>query len=143
GRLGRTDEQRVTFDQIAADYIAERTLKGVPRARLQWSRARVANLETHFTGMRAVDITTAAMRDYAKARRGQGAAPGTVNRDLGVLSRCFPLALQAGTLSRRPYIPRLPENPPRQGFMEHADYLAIREHLSAHYRDVLEFGYFS
>jgi len=33
---------------MADDYIAERTLKGVPPARLQWSRARVAHLKTFF-----------------------------------------------------------------------------------------------
>jgi hypothetical protein len=112
-----TDEARATFEQLAEDYIQERTLRGVPPARLQWSRARVANLATVFGGVRAVEITTPAMREYAKARRALGAAPGTVNRDLGVLSRMFTLALQAGGLSRRPYIPRLPEGPPRQGFM--------------------------
>jgi len=143
GRPSGPDEERVTFDQLAADYIAERALKGVPAARLQWSRARVANLKTFFGAMRGVDITTSAMREYARVRRGKGAEPGTVNRDLGVLSRMFTLAMQGGKLSRRPYIPRLPENSPRQGFMEHADYLAIREHLPTHYRDVLDFGYLS
>jgi len=47
----------VTFDQLAADYIAERTLKGVPSPRLKWSLARVTHLRTFFGGMRAVDIT--------------------------------------------------------------------------------------
>ena len=143
GRPSPADEERVTFDQIAADYIADRTLKNVPQPRLQWSRARVAHLKAFYGGMRAVEITTATMREYAKVRRTGGAEPGTVNRDLGVLSRMFTLALQAGRLSRRPYLPRLPENPPRQGFMEHADYLAIREHLPTRYRDVLDYGYLS
>ncbi|MBI4637616.1 MAG: tyrosine-type recombinase/integrase [Candidatus Rokubacteria bacterium] len=143
GRPSPADEERVTFDQIATDYIGERTLKNVPKPRLQWSLARVAHLKTFFGGMRAVEITTATMREYAKVRRASGAEPGTVNRDFGVLSRMFTLAIQAGRFSRRPYIPRLPENPPRQGFMEHADYLAIRAHLPAHFRDVLDFGYLS
>jgi integrase len=55
----------------------------------------------------------------------------------------FTLAMQAGRMTRRPYIPRLRENPPRQGFMEHGEYLAIREHLPPAYRDVLDFGYLS
>ena len=103
----------------------------------------MAHLKTFLGGTRAVEITTAKLREYAKARRATGAEPGTVNRDLGALSRMFTLALQAGKLSRRPYIPRLPENQPRQGFMEHAEYLALRDHLPTHYRDVLDFGYFS
>jgi integrase len=143
GRPSASDEERVTFDQLAAEYIGEHTLKNVPPPRLQWSTARVAHLKAFFGGMRAVEITTTAMREYAKVRRAEDAEPGTVNRDFGVLSRMFTLALQAGRLSRRPFIPRLPENPPRQGFMEHADYRAIREHLSAHFQDVLDFGYLS
>src|SRR5205809_690255 len=59
GRPGGPDEERVTFDQIAADYIDERTLKGVPEARLRWSKARVSRLKTFFGGVRAVEITTA------------------------------------------------------------------------------------
>jgi hypothetical protein len=59
----------------------------------------VAHLKTFFGGMRAVEITTGKMREYVKARRAAGAEPGTVNRDLGALSRMFTLALQAGKLS--------------------------------------------
>jgi len=137
------DEGRVTFEQLAEDYIQERILRGVPTSCLQWSRARVANLTTSFAGVRAAEITTPAMREYAKARRALGASPGTINRDLGVLSRMFSLALQAGRLSRRPHIPRLPEGSPRQGFMEHAEYLAIRTNLVPAFQDVLDFGYLS
>jgi hypothetical protein len=99
GRPSGADEERVTFAEIAAAYIDDRTLKGVPAARLQWSRARVAHLKTFFGARRAVEITTGAMREYAKARLAEGAAPATVNRDLGVLSRMFTLALQAGRLT--------------------------------------------
>ena len=126
---------------MAADYIEERRLKGVPAPRLQWSKARVAHLRTFFAEMRAADITTLTMREYAKRRLAAGATPGTVNRDFGVLSRMFTLAMQAGRMNRRPYIPRLPEGSPRQGFMEHADYLAIRQHLRPAFQDVLDFGY--
>jgi integrase len=91
--------------------------------------------------MRAVEITTVTMREYAKRRLAGGATPATVNRDLGVLRRMFTLAIQSGRLSRRPDFPSLPEGQPRQGFMEHGEYLTIRKHLSAAYQDVLDFGY--
>ena len=93
GRPSAPDEERVTFDHLAADYIAERTLKNVPAARLAWSAARVAHLKRFFGEKRAVEITTTAMREFAKERRAEGAEPGTVNRDFGVLSRMFTLAL--------------------------------------------------
>jgi integrase len=83
------------------------------------------------------------MREYARRRLALKASPGTINRDFGALSRMFTLAIQAGRLTRRPHIPRLRESLPRQGFLEHADYLAIRSHLPATYQDVLDFGYLS
>jgi integrase len=141
GRPDAAAEERVTFDDLASAYLDERALKGVPAPRLQWSRARVAHLGTFFSGVAAVDITTGRMRDFAKKRIADGATPATVNRDLGVLSRMFTLALQAGRLSRRPYFPRLPESQPRQGFMEPAEYAALRRHLPTDHRDVLDFGY--
>lgn len=141
GRPNAHDEDRVTFEEIAAGYLDDRSLKGVPPARLQWSKARVAHLTTFFSRALAVDITTAKMREFAKARIAAGATPATVNRDLGVLSRMFTLALQGSRLSRRPYFPRLPEGQPRQGFMEPTEYRAIRGHLPPDHQDVLDFGY--
>ena len=41
-------------------------------------------------------------------------------RELAALKRMFALAVQAGTLSAKPYIPRLEENNARQGFLDHA-----------------------
>lgn len=38
-------------------------------------------------------------------------------------------------------IPKLREAQPRQGFMEAAEYLAIRAQLPADYADVLDFGF--
>jgi integrase len=137
------EEERFTFESMAADYIRDRELRGVPASAIRWSRQRVANLSTVLAGLRAVDITTPRMREYAEGRRALKAAPGTINRDLGALSRMFTLAMQAGRLSRRPYIPRLPEALPRTGFMEHSDYLAIRVHLPAEDQDVLDWGYYS
>ena len=50
------------------------------------------------------------------------------------------LAIEAGRLTARPHIPKLREAPPRQGFMEHGEDVAIREHFPAHYHDALDFG---
>lgn len=140
---GPVDEGLVTFEDLAADYLQERQVHGASATALQWSQARVTNLKTVFAGTRAANITTSRLREYARQRLALKAAPATVNRDFAALSRMFTLAIQAGRLSRRPHIPRLQESLPRQGFMEHADYLAIRSHLSAPYQDVMDFGYLS
>ena len=38
---------------------------------------------------------------------------------------------------------RLEENPPRDGFFEHDEYLKVRAHALASYQDVLDFAYYS
>ncbi len=52
---------------------------------------------------------------------------GSINRELSALKRMFALAIQAGKLSSRPYIPTLAENNARQGFLDHGISLALKE----------------
>ena len=85
----------MTFQDLAQGYIQARIVNGVKGGPLLWSKARVANLSAVFAGMRAVDITTAGMREYTQRRLALGAAPGTINRDFEVLSRIIILAVQA------------------------------------------------
>ena len=53
--------------------------------------------------------------------------------------------MKSGLLSVVPPFPdRLEESAPRQGFFEHAEYLAVRDQLTpAVYQDVLDFAYYS
>ena len=45
----------------------------------------------------------------------------------------FRLAIECGRLERRPMFPkRVEENPPRQGFFEHPEYLQVRAELPWH-----------
>ena len=84
------------------------------------------------------------MRTYQRTRRAAGAAAATVNRETSALSRMLQLAVRGGQLAQRPVFPeRLEENGPRQGFFEHAEYLAVRQHLPPPYQDVLDFAYYS
>src|SRR5581483_7742827 len=59
--------------------------------------------------------------------------------------RAFRIAVKSGLLSVVPPFPdRLEESAPRQGFFEHAEYLAVREQFTAAvYQDVLDFAYYS
>jgi integrase len=141
GRLSGLAEERVTFEELSADYLQERAVRVADPKALKWSKARVDNLGTLFSGMRAVDITVARIREFAAARLADDKAAGTINRDLGVLRRMFILAIQSGKLSRRPHFRKLTEAAPRQGFLEHAEYLAIRRHLPADHQDILDFAY--
>ena len=54
------------------------------------------------------------------------------------------LAVHWGWLDTVPGFPdRLRENPPRQGFFEHPEYLAVRVHLKAPWQDILDVAYYS
>ena len=141
-RQGETPSTHVTFDQLAAAYFEDYELQGYRT--IDSARGRVANLKRFFRGMPAHAITPALIREYQVTRRQQGMSAASVNRETSGLSRMFHLAIQLGTLQTRPTFPeRLEENPPRQGFFEHSEYLAVRKELPAGYQDVLDFAYYS
>jgi integrase len=135
-------QERVTFEDLAAAYLQDYAVRGL-RSR-QTAEARVKQLRRVFGTDRAADITPARLRAYQAARREEGAEAATINRELSALRRMFRLAVAAGRLPAIPaFPPPLEENPPRQGFFEHAEYLAIREHLPPHYQDVLDLAYWT
>ena len=109
------------------------------------ARGRVAHLTAFFgRAARAATFTTHQIRQYQLARRAAGAATGTINRETSALHRMCTLAVHWGWLDTVPGFPdRLRENPPRQGFFEHPEYLAVRTHLPAPWQDILDLAYYS
>jgi integrase len=89
-------------------------------------------------------MTADSVRNYQLQRRKQAAEAATVNRETSALSRMFQLAIRRGQLERMPLFPkRLEENPPRDGFFEHDQYLKVRVQLPRSFQDVLDFAYYS
>ena len=109
------------------------------------ARGRTAHLTAFFgRDARAATLTTYQIRQYQLARRAAGAATGTINRETSALHRMCTLAVHWGWLDTVPGFPdRLRENPPRQGFFEHPEYLAVRAHLPAPWQDILDLAYYS
>jgi integrase len=140
-RLIGPQEEKVSFEDLAADlerdYIinGKRSTPTLPR--------RLRPLPRHFALLHAVDITTDRVRAYIVDRQADGAANATINRELARLKRMFRLAVQAGRLSTRPYIPMLEEHNARQGFLDHGSFLALRAELSDYLQDPVTFLYFS
>jgi integrase len=132
----------LTFDVMARAYLEDYVLQRYRT--LTTARARVEHLR-EFLGGWAVDAMTAdAIRRYQLHRRKQGAEAATINRETSALSRMFQLAIRRGLIERMPLFPnRLEENPPREGFFEHEEYLKVRAHTPASYQDVLDFAYYS
>ena len=109
------------------------------------ARGRIAHLVAFFgREAHAAALTTYQIRQYQLARRAAGAATGTINRETSALHRMCTLAVHWGWLDTVPGFPdRLRENPPRQGFFEHPEYLAVRAHLPAPWQDILDLAYYS
>ena len=109
------------------------------------ARGRTAHLTAFFgRDARATALTTYQIRQYQLARRAAGAATGTINRETSALHRMCALAVHWGWLDIVPGFPdRLREHPPRQGFFEHPEYLAVRVRLPAPWQDILDLAYYS
>ena len=57
------------------------------------------------------------------------------------LKRMFSLIVQDGRLSHAPHIPSLQESNTRQGFVDHAEFIALRDNLPVSLRDPVTFLY--
>jgi integrase len=110
--------------------------------RLAWQWRE--HLAPEFGLQRAARVSTADIAAYTAKRREKGAAPATINRELGALRRMFRLGAEATPpmVERVPRIHMLTENNVRTGFVEQADF----EKLSAGAHDLwlktfLELGF--
>jgi integrase len=136
------DGTPLTFDEMARTYLEDYQLQRYRT--MNTARPRVEHLREVFGGWTAATITADAVRRYQLHRRRQGAEAATINRETSALSRMFQLAIRRGVLERMPLFPtRLEENPPRDGFFEHDEYLKVRAQAPASYQDVLDFAYYS
>jgi integrase len=78
---------------------------------------------------------------YVRSRQEEGAAPATINRELGALRRAFRLAQLAGKVAFRPEISMLPEDNRREDFFEAAEYQAVLDNLPEYLRRVIQTAY--
>jgi integrase len=132
----------VTFDTMAQAYLEDYVLQRY-RA-LTTARARVEHLRAYFGGWPVERLTPDGVRSYQLQRRHAGAAAATISRETSILSRMFQIAVRRGQVERIPLFPtRLEENPPRERFFEHDEFLKVCAHLPSSYCDVLQFAYYS
>ena len=132
-------EEKVTFDAIAADFIRDYEVNA--KRSLRSAKLSKRHLTSFFGLDRAFDITTDRARKYISKRQNEKASNASINRELAALKRMFSLAVQAGTLSSKPYIPRLEENNTRQGFLDHASFITLRNALPDYLKDPVTFLY--
>ncbi len=105
----------------------------------------IRHLTDHFKQLRASAITTDRIKGYVAKRRAEGAANGTINRELACLKRMFKLALQhtPQKVARIPHIPMLEEHNVRSGFFSHEEYLAVRGALPDYAQIAVSIAYYT
>jgi integrase len=105
----------------------------------------IEHLSACFKLLRASAITTDRIKSYIAKRKGEGAANGTINRELSCLRRMFRIAIQhtPPKVARIPHIPMLEEHNVRSGFIEHEDFLALRGALPDYAKVPVTLAYFS
>lgn len=133
---------RFTFEEAAKDLLTDYQVNG--RRSIKHVERRInAGLTPWFRGRRLANLTTADVRAYTAHRLEHGAANATINRELAALKRMFTLAMQAGKVLRRPYIPLLQEDNVRRGFFEREQFEQVRAHLPKALRAIATVAYYT
>ncbi len=130
--------ERLTFDDLAGMYLTDYRVNG--KRSLPDAERNVERLRGAFGLDRALDITTDRIARYAESRLVDGRKPASVNRELTALKRMFSLAIKAGKLASRPHVAMLAEDNAREGFLEPADFAAVRGALVPDLGDAATFA---
>jgi len=143
GRFPGLKVEKIRLTELAQDYLRDYRTHGRKAVKDAERYARV--LSEAFDGLRAVDLMSDRIAAYIERRRKQGAANGTLNKELGALRRMFSLGLrqQPPKVLRVPPIPRFKEHSVRTGFFEHDDFLVMRGVLPDHQKVPLSIGYWT
>jgi integrase len=134
--------ERTTIDDLFALVLADYKLRKLRDcATVEWRYN--AHVKPLIGSLLASRFSPHQARQYVAARRAESASDATINRELAIIRRGFSLALREDPpLARRaPYIPKLEEDNVRQGFIERAQYIALRNALPDHLKTVLVVGY--
>lgn len=132
--------ERITVADLLESYLADLKTRGKHSVRSVRSRCK-NHLLPAFGHVRAVDLTTSALRSFAEDRSDYGLAPASVNRCLQDLRAAFNLARKEERLTRVPHFPLFREDNTRQGFFERSEHEAMKAELPDPYRDTAEFAY--
>jgi integrase len=136
-----TQIDRTTFADMSRILIER--YKASNLRSLKSTMFRLKRLDAFFGNYQARDVTADKVTSYIAERLEQRAAHATINRELAALKRAFKLAHEARRVASVPVIRLLPEDNARQGFIEHADFVALRDELPERLRDCVTFLYLS
>ena len=142
GRFGGLAPERIRMVDLFEDVLADH--KRYRRATTKDVATRIRmHLKPAIGDVRAAQLGTRHVERYIDQRREEGAAEATINRELAIIRRAFSLGFKSDPprVLRQIHVPHLKEQNARQGFLEFADYIRLRNELPKEYRPVLVVGY--
>jgi site-specific recombinase XerD len=101
----------------------------------------VSHLQSFFADARASESDRDRIDQYVRYRKEGGAAPATINRELGALRCSFRLAQSAGEVPYWPEISMLAEGNRREAFFAADEYQSMLHDLPEHLRPVIQTAY--
>ena len=118
----------VLFGELANDVLTDYEINGFKSRADAEARYRL-HLLPHFERRRACQITTAQFKTYIRIRQSEGAAAGTINRELELARHTFKMAFDGHKILVKPYIPKLRETNVRTGFFTRDEVDRLCRHL--------------
>ena len=131
---------RVPFAELAADVINDyrkNELRSIRDLRIRLDKHILPRLGH----LKAVQIRIAEINDYIALRQTEGAANGTVNRELQVIRRAFTLGIASEKIHAKPAFELLKENNARKGFFDRDQLESVVRHLRPHNRPPALFAF--
>lgn len=134
---------KIMFEDLSKDLINDYKFR--ERRSLDRAELSIKHLGAYFNGMKVINITSKVIDDYILSRKNDKVSNGTINRELSALKRMFTLGVRQTPprVINPPFVPKLHENGPRQGFFEHKDYIRLQNALPDHMKPVLTIAYFT
>ena len=136
GRLVGPEVEATTFEDIAGMLVDDYRVNG--RKSLDRAERSIEHLRESFGRTRAIDITPDRVSAYIQSRMAT-AKPATIRLELAALGRMFSLALRAGKVAYRPYLPSIEVRNTRSGFFEEGDLKRVLNQLPPDLRVLIEF----
>lgn len=137
------DNDNVSFEDLKMDLVNDYKLNS--RKSLDRAELSLKHLGAFFGGMKVKDITSSLIESYIISRKEESASNGTINRELSALKRMFSLGVRhtPPKVVNPPYVHKLKEAPPREGFFEYEEYIRLRDTLPDHLKPVLTIAHFT
>lgn len=142
GKFAGLGPERIRMEELFGDVVQD--YRDNRRDTLKDVESRLKNhLSPFFGKIRAADFSTQHLKRYIAVRRDDGAENATINRELAIVRRAFNLGAKADPprVGRAPKIQLLKETNIREGFIEHAQYVTLRNELPPYLRPLFVVAY--